>query len=886
MRGSEQGATAVPCEVRGVVLARGARSSARACGLLMIPAALLLSSPFAGPAQTRLLADQAGEDFLLCLNLGAYQDALKNSNNLLGHSRFHVMMEDRKTTVGSFHFVYIMILIVGTMVQFSDESEFTVNKSNQGLTRVPKGLPPKTKVLDMSQNHVSELHLSDISFLSQLKVLRLSHNRLQCLDISIFKFNQDLEYLDLSHNQLQKISCHPITNLKHLDLSFNDFDALPICKEFGNLTQLNFLGVSAKKLEPLDLLPIAHLHLSVILLDLKGYYEKEHETESLQILNTKTLHLVFHPNNIFSVRANISVNSLKCLQLNNIKLNDMSCQVFVKFLSQLTRGPNLLNFTLNHVETTWQCLVVVFQFLWLRPVEYLNIYNLTIVESIDEEDFTYPETSLKALTIEHVTNRVFFFTQTALYTVFSEMNIMMLTISDTHFIHMLCPQTTSTFKVLNFTQNVFTDSIFQKCTTLVRLETLILQKNELKDLFKVGLMTKDMPSLEVLDVSWNYLEYDRHDRNCTWVGSIVVLNLSSNALTDSVFSCLPSRVRVLDLHNNKITRIPEDVTGLEALQELNVAFNSLAHLPGCGNLDSLSVLTVDHNSISNPSAHFFESCQKIRSINAGHNPFQCTCELREFIQSIGQVSSGVVEGWPDSYQCDYPGSYKGTLLEDFHVSPLTCNTALLIITIGVTGLVLAVTLTALCVCLDLPWYLRMVCQWAQTRRRARNVPLDKLQRTLQFHAFISYSEHDSAWVKNELVPSLEKEDIQICLHERNFVPGKSIVENIINCIEKSYKSIFVLSPNFVQSEWCHYELYFAHHNLFHEGSDNLILILLEPIPQNNIPSKYHKLKSLMTQRTYLEWPKEKSKRGLFWANIRAAFNVKLILNTEDNDVEM
>lgn len=236
----------------------------------------------------------------------------------------------------------------------------------------------------------------------------------------------------------------------------------------------------------------------------------------------------------------------------------------------------------------------------------------------------------------------------------------------------------------------------------------------------------------------------------------------------------------------------------------------------------------------------------------------------------------MVEGWPDSYKCDYPENYKGTLLKDFHVSQLTCNTALLIVTIGVTGLVLAITVTVLCIYFDLPWYLRMVCQWTQTRRRARNIPLEELQRTLQFHAFISYSEHDSAWVKGELIPNLEKENIRICLHERNFVPGKSIVENIINCIEKSYKSIFILSPNFVQSEWCHYELYFAHHNLFHEGSSNLILILLETIPQYSIPGSYHKLKTLMAQRTYLEWPKEKSKHGLFWANLRASINIKLM----------
>lgn len=216
------------------------------------------------------------------------------------------------------------------------------------------------------------------------------------------------------------------------------------------------------------------------------------------------------------------------------------------------------------------------------------------------------------------------------------------------------------------------------------------------------------------------------------------------------------------------------------------------------------------------------------------------------------------------------------------MSPLSCDTVLLTVTIGATMLVLAVTGAFLCLYFDLPWYVRMLCQWTQTRHRARHIPLEELQRNLQFHAFVSYSEHDSAWVKNELLPNLEKDDIRVCLHERNFVPGKSIVENIINFIEKSYKAIFVLSPHFIQSEWCHYELYFAHHNLFHEGSDNLILILLEPILQNNIPSRYHKLRALMAQRTYLEWPTEKGKRGLFWANLRASFIMKLALVNEDD----
>uniref|UniRef100_A0A2K5E485 Toll like receptor 6 n=1 Tax=Aotus nancymaae TaxID=37293 RepID=A0A2K5E485_AOTNA len=451
------------------------------------------------------------------------------------------MTKGNEPIVKSSCFVCLMIIIVGTIIQFSDESEFAVDKSKRGLTRVPKDLPLKTKVLDMSQNYVSELQVSDVSFLSELKVLRLSHNRIQLLDLSVFKFNQDLEYLDLSHNQLQKISCHPIVSFRHLDLSFNDFKALPICKEFGNLWQLNFLGLSAMKLQRLDLLPVAHLHLSYILLDLRNYYVKENETESLQILNAKTLHLVFHPNSLFSIQVSISVNTLGCLQLTNIKLNDDNCQVFINFLSELTRGPTLLNFTLNHMETTWKCLVRVFQYLWPKPVEYLNIYNLTIIESIHKEYFAYSKTTLKALKIEHITNQVFLYSQTALYTVFSEMNIMMLTISDTPFIHMLCPHAPSTFKFLNFTQNVFTDSIFEKCSTLKSYKSIfVLSPNFVQSEWcHYELYFNTIPNkyhkLRALMTQRTYLEWpkEKSKRGLFWANIRAAFHIKLTLVTES-----------------------------------------------------------------------------------------------------------------------------------------------------------------------------------------------------------------------------------------------------------------------------------------------------------------------------------------------------------------
>ncbi|XP_004703408.1 toll-like receptor 1 [Echinops telfairi] len=774
-----------------------------------------------------------------------------------------------------FHLAIFLVLILKLRAQFPDGNEVFSNRSKANYTDVPKDISLKTTILDASQNCFSQLQASDFSSLSKLRILILSHNKIQSLDTSIFKFNLELEYLDLSHNQLWMISCNPTVNFRHLDLSFNDFDVLPICNEFGNMSELSFLGLSATRLQKSPVQLIAHLNISKVLLVLGELYGQHEDSESLQDLNTKSLHIVFPPHKAFHFVLDVAASSAVNLELSNIKcVQNEDEQYFFSVLLKLQRNPRLLNLTINNINTTWNSFIRILQLVWHTSIEYFSITNVELKGQVDQREFHYSDTSLKALSVHQVVSHAFYLQQDYIYSIFSNMNIQSLRVTGTRMVHVVCPLRVSPFVYLNFSNNLLTDATFENCGTLTKLEILILELNQLKELAKIVHMTKDMKSLRKLDISRNSLGYET-GINCSWTKSLLILNMSSNILTDSVFRCLPPKVTVLDLHNNRIKSIPKDATSLDALEELNVAFNSLTDLPGCGRLSSLSVLIITNNAISQPSAKFFSSCQRMRSVKAGNNPFQCSCELRDFIKGISHMSSDVVEDWPESYKCDYPESYKETALQDFHMSELACNTTLLIVTIGISMLVLAALVTFVCVCFDLPWYLRMVCQWTQTRYRARNIPLEELQRNVQFHAFISYSGHDSAWVKNELLPNLEREGLRICLHERDFVAGKSIVENIINCTEQSYKSIFVLSPNFVQSEWCHYELYFAHHKLFHEGSHNLILILLESIPQYTIPSNYHKLKTLMARKTYLEWPKEKSKHGLFWANLRAAISIKL-----------
>ncbi|XP_009933863.2 toll-like receptor 1 [Opisthocomus hoazin] len=590
----------------------------------------------------------------------------------------------------------------------------------------------------------------------------------------------------------------------------------------------------------------------------------------------KSLPLLY--TNSYQSKANfgwvVVENTTESLLLSEIT-ND-NVEKLVALLSNFRQGSRLQNLTLTNVSVDWNALIEIFQTVWHSSIEYFNINNVTQLSDIESYDFDYSGTFMKALTMKKILITDMYFSQEDLYKIFADMNIAALTIAESQMIHMLCPSSDSSFRYLNFLKNDLTDLLFQSCDRLIQLETLILRKNKFESLSKVSFMTSRMKSLKYLDMSSNLLRHDGADVQCQWSESLIELDLSSNQLTELVFECLPVNIKKLDLQNNQISSVAKGMAELKSLKELNLASNRLADLPGCSSFTSLELLNAEMNMILTPSADFFQSCPRVRELQAGHNPFKCTCELQAFIH-LERQSGGRLFGWPSAYECEYPEGLRGTQLKDFHLTELACNTALLLVTALLLTLVLVAVVVFLCIYLDVPWYVRMTWQWTQTKRRAWHNHPEEQETVLQFHAFISYSERDSLWVKNELIPNLEKGEgcVQLCQHERNFIPGKSIVENIIDCIEKSYKSIFVLSPNFVQSEWCHYELYFAHHKLFSENSNSLILILLEPLPAYIIPARYHKLKALMAKRTYLEWPKERSKRALFWANLRAAISIDL-----------
>lgn len=95
-----------------------------------------------------------------------------------------------------------------------------------------------------------------------------------------------------------------------------------------------------------------------------------------------------------------------------------------------------------------------------------------------------------------------------------------------------------------------------------------------------------------------------------------------------------------------------------------------------------------------------------------------------------------------------------------------------------------------------------------------------------YHVFISYSSTDYQWT-HSLISQLESCGLQVCYHERDFTPGRTVLENMSDCIQESQKVLLVLSPEFVRSRWCLLE---ANMSLFRDCLERkpIVPVLLEP----------------------------------------------------------
>lgn len=541
-------------------------------------------------------------------------------------------------------------------------SSITVNLSSKNLSLVPNDLPPNVECLDLSLNQIRTVSKKDFQNTHLLRFLNLSWNALEEIDPEAFLRTPLLEDLDLSHNGLQNMSDQ--TYLRHtqklqvLDMSFNRFLTMTLGWEFSSLAKLQKLALGALNISMGDFKNIRG-NLQTLTLSLEQ--QMEYESGSLADVQANSLHMAIAKDLDMSTQRDLLVDALALFnEVELIGLNNgyESITGILKERGQI----NTTHLHMTRMSVAWPSLTQLINALFHSPIAHLSSSEISISHPPQFDTPVSNTSHTQSFTVRRSVVTFFLFNQAALYNFFINMPVESLSFLETSIIHMTCPKSQSPLRQVDFSDCALTDTVFSRverqtileCRTLAKVETLILKGNNLRSLCVLSMRTQFMGSLADLDLSTNSLTYDGTDE-CLWPLSITRLNLSSNSLTESVFRCLPNSTATLALQNNQISTIPTSLLKLLSLSSLDLSANRLRGLPACTGFPNLNVLLLRGNSLHAPSVSLLHTCSKLRTLDASHNPFTCTCALRSFrdLGAAPESGPGGIRflGWPHDYHC-------------------------------------------------------------------------------------------------------------------------------------------------------------------------------------------------------------------------------------------
>uniref|UniRef100_A0A8C8RK39 TIR domain-containing protein n=1 Tax=Pelusios castaneus TaxID=367368 RepID=A0A8C8RK39_9SAUR len=748
------------------------------------------------------------------------------------------------------------------------------------LNRVPRDLPHTLLELDLSYNRLQEIATGDFSALTRLQNLNLGFNNISHIAADSFASNVLLEELCLFNNSLRHIpslALKPLRKLRRLDMSNNLYPRSTLENDFSTLRNLQDLSMGGSMIQTVgkrDFLPLKHIALQKFALKTASSL-LEYEEGAFSALNTTALwcdialdkNAKALPMMLRDLRGK-PVHYLRFRNLFEFTYYTSSTDLFSGLAevgaSKLVfyRGKfneNLLRLVLLNVQKSRIRDLSLIAIDFARSPQWngseVGITNLTL-DSLLLQDISNPD--------------ILRFDWT--FTWFS--GIINLSILNVNFNFVPCDSWDEmrNVVVLDISNNRLRDAYIynQGCNyqdVMPKLERFFIARNELTTLVVLAKLTTNWPRLTHVNASHNKIG-GLNEMECQWNPGLVWLALDHNTVTMEIFKCLPITLRYLDLSYSQLDRLEMSYfVRCRDLQELKLSGNKIKFIPSEWRCPSLQRLAMDGNSFGVISKGSFVNMPQLTHLKAGNNPYHCTCDLYSFLQETQETGKLTLLDWPQEWICYHPESLLDTGVAAYTPRLTECDVRVVVaISVSVTAAVIIATMV-MCWKFNVPWYLQATYRIVRSKYRARHA---HPARAYTYHAFISYSCSDATWVRQELLQRLEsaRPPYRICIHERDFTPGKWIIDNIIENIENSYKVIFVLSRSFVDSEWCNYELYFAHQRAVGLGYEDVILVVKEAIDPQSLPNKFCKLRKMLNSKTYLEWPSEPSRQPFFWIQLR------------------
>ncbi|XP_076731060.1 toll-like receptor 8 [Maylandia zebra] len=444
---------------------------------------------------------------------------------------------------------------------------------------------------------------------------------------------------------------------------------------------------------------------------------------------------------------------------------------------------------------------------------------------------------------------------------------------------------------LNFTQNLpvlrVLNMSHNEISTLTTKEMyskslaeLIFAQNHLGKLWKDRDSTykklfTNLSNLTILDISFNGIAKIPDDVYEYLPHNLTTLRISHNSLSDVNWDKLPfHQLQILDLSYNSLstlTTINSNIT--QTLTFLDLSHNHIFHADNCflKSLKSLTTLSLSNNKLTIVNETTFKSGPANLTLFLQGNPFECTCDLLDFVLWIEQ-SDVKIPRLTTQVTCNTPVNLKGQGLIHFSIHQcINPSQAKQIYTLTTSIIILFMVVST--VAHLFYWDASYVLHYMKAKLkgyRSLNSP-DTI-----YDVFVTYDTKDpqvSEWVMSNLRVQLEEEGDKIhplCLEERDWPPGVPLVDNLTQSIQYSRKTLFVLTKGYVKTGAFKLAMYLAHQRLLDENVDVIVLLMLEPVLQH---SHFLRLRKRLCESSVVEWPRTAAAEPWFWQNLRTVIRV-------------
>ncbi|KAM9807273.1 toll-like receptor 21 [Syngnathus typhle] len=815
------------------------------------------------------------------------------------------------------------------------------------LKRLPVGIffaVHKLGTLILQQNlltNFSEI-VESVSRLGNLSILKLCHNKFTSLEHNRIAFPRSLTKLYLYENKLSTLGCQRsfLSGVEILDLSYN---SRLTAEDFAgvDLERTNYLKLDTTAVDVIKLLNISNIQAGHVDFTGTGVKNSSLLLELCEVLRRKMKYLndLRLGNNSIWDLANDTLSHCPTIRMsldlsrNQITSRSLeeSSSTCLRFLGK-NRSLKTIIMENNKLTRLYSCRNV-------RPFHKLEELNLRYNRILIVSPYAFHHTP-NVVTLNLNINTIAFLAHKALKglvrlrTLRLDNNLLTDLFIDTF-------EDLTSLQTLNLRNNRISVIFNKTFYRLNNLATLDLGGNKISQIHPAGL--EGLRNLSNLYLDGNHLNQIDMCLHPVFEGMLKVLDLENNFIHFSRLTVISpfvnlSRLEDLKLGNQRpygLKLLPRKFFhGLGNLTSLYLTNNQISYiavdafdelkrlrfltlnkccdvniplLPGMfKNLRNLSRLTLENAGIQNFSREVFGNLSQVQTLQLNHNgmqsldvgmlsdlhrlryldirnlPLSCTClnsQLQNWTVSNRKVQVVYVynlpcqEGQKNFYNFETNVCYID--LGEF----LFFSTAV------------AVTLLTVIPLLYVKLYWKMKYgyyvfrswfgeQWRKFKEEEENCMYD---------AFVSYNSNDEVWVMEQLLPKLEGtgSSLKLCLHHRDFEPGRDIVDNIVAAVYSSRKTICVVSRNFIQSEWCSLEIQLASYRLFDEHRDVLLLVFLEPVSEHQM-SSYHRMRKVMLKKTYLQWPSSDcvnpvQAQELFWNQLRRAVKAGSKLEMEDRD---